>query len=167
MIAALKSSNETVSLKAHLILDNTIDVVPNVYSATVDEVHCVHVIKFIVDYCPFLVSHWLQKLKKLNHKAAINRTIPIQICMLLLALMILEIEKFFEIPKKVAKQKIFVNLILDLLGELVKDILVCLRLDGYVEIIVPLVVKILLQVMLMVLFQRIALIEVMEKSKKL
>ena len=85
MVAALKSSDEAVSLKAHLILHNTIDVVTDVNSASINKINCVHVIKFIVYYCPFLISHWFQKLKELNHKATINRILPTKISMFLFA----------------------------------------------------------------------------------
>ena len=59
MVTTLEASNLAVSLQAHSVFHNTINIVSNVNSTMHQEVDCVHVVKLIVDYCPFRVFYRL------------------------------------------------------------------------------------------------------------
>jgi hypothetical protein len=167
LVAAFKSTYKAVSMETHSVFYNTIYVIANVNTPFHYEVHCVYVVKFIVDYLPFLVLDRLQKFEKIDHKLTINKAIPVQIRMLMFALKVFELKKHSELVDKSAEQKVFVDTILYLLGELLQNIMISFRLDGNIAIIIPLVVKIFLHISFVVLSKRISLIEVMKKSKKL
>ena len=167
MVAALEATDQGVSLQPHPVFHNTVDVVSNVNSTIHDEVYSVHVVKLVVDYCPFRVFYRLKVPQKVYHEVTVCWTVPVQVSILVLGLKVLKLKESLELKNKASEQKVFINSYLYLLRELLKNGNISFRLNGNIPVIVPLVVEVLLHVHLEIMFDRVPLVEIVKQPKEL
>ena len=166
LVTAFEATNQAVSLEAHTVFDNTVDVIPNVDASSHNEVHRVNIVKLVVDYHSFVIFDRFQLLQKVNHEITVSHVVPVEESILMFRLKVFELKKTSELLDEISKQKVFINSYLYFLWQLLENCDVGLGLNCDVPVVIPFVVEILFHGPLEVLFNRVALVKVVEEAEE-